>query len=389
MAAVRSAKSRLMFATVLAAGGVLANSLEMDALAAENETPAQSTRDYIVKREVHGKPSIALHEQFTIPVKGGASGVAWSPDGSVLAVASGTVLATYTSSGHYLSEFDSHSMRSPLLLSVAFVNGRKQVLFPVNDNDQRDAALDVRDVTTGEIVKTLVGESAAGEFSVSHDQKRVALASYLGKKIVTYDTRTWQPLSTLITAYPKNAAVSLAFFPDNKRLAVGMGGWKSDKHVAIVDSTSGKTLKEFQPNDPKVDEGSVSGIAVSPQGDLLLIGMSSRMIRILRVNDGTQVAALTDPGTGIRQGQAVWDPKGRFVAVVDGDGLIVWQPQIPGENFIKIRFSSPPKTFYAFDAERFVTMDVTAGYFVTLAITRAGKALAVTHGDSVTVFNIE
>jgi WD40 repeat protein len=342
--------------------------------------------NYTVKQDVHGKPTVTLNEKFTIPVSGGASGVAWSPDGSILGVAGGMIFSAFSSSGHYLSGFDTHGLGA-MPLSTAFLDGSKQVVFSIAGNTIRGEAIDVRDVETGKIVHRLMGESPAHEFSVSPDQSRVAFASYFGKKVVTYDTRTWQPISTVTIPYPRTGVASLAFFPDNKRLAIGSARWKVNELVTIVDSTTGTTLQEFEiPISEK--DGDVSGLAVSPHSDLLFVGMSSRTIHILRLSDWAEVASLKNPGIGLTRGQALWDPQGRFVAYADRFSAVLWQPQLSGDNFIEVKFSSPAEKVPSFETGQIFTTDPSSAFALTLAITRDGNTLAVTHGDSVTVFNI-
>jgi WD40 repeat protein len=349
---------------------------------------------------VHGKPTVKLSKKLSLDLQNTTTGVAWSPDGLTLGVSSfyGPELNTFDSSGHPLNELQSNGSKGPIFNAFAFINGSSQVLFPVENAAKGDAALDVRDVATGRIVNTLTANYITHSFAVSPDQKRVAIASDVVKKtnVNIYDTKDWHELLTAneLAVGKKQwiRNISLSFFPDSKLLAVG----QTEGNFVVMDSTTGKTIKEFHAYDPPVEgtHDNIGTIAVSPKGDLILTGLNGGgtsgealrsdktvgwlkneiPINIWRVSDGKQVAslanrqtaALTDPGKLIRQ--AVWDPKGRFVAFIDANSLVVWQPEIPGENFIRIK--SPHLTD-------------------SLAITSDGKSLAVAAGNNVTVYNIE
>jgi WD40 repeat protein len=335
---------------------------------------------------VHGKPTVKLSKKFSLDFPYATIAVSWSPDGSTLGVYSNfTKLSTFDASGHPLNEFEGNGNKGGVENS-AFIAGSSQVLFPVESAAKIDAALDIRDVATGRIVKTIDNKSfIPGSFAVSLDQKRVAIAGGLAKEVIIYDTKDWHQLSTvnefMIEKKQWLANISLCFFPDGKLLAVG----QSDGHFAVVDSTSGKTIKEFHAYDaPGVDDN-VAGLAVSPKGDLLLTGLSGvgvtnlatpealawnrsdhAVVSIWRISDGKEIAHLPNKNKATRQ--AVWDPLNRFVAFVDNDSLVVWQPEIPGENFIRIKYPSLASS---------------------LAITHDGKSLAVAAGNNVTVYNIE
>lgn len=388
MRASNPCKTSLPMAAV-AAIGFVTGSMSFHAMATEPEAHEQPNRNYVIKQEVHGKPSITLREKFTIPVADAASGVAWSPDGSILGVYSQTVFATYSNSGRYLNEFRSNDGFKDLLLTTAFLDGAKEVVFPVRSLSERNAGVDIRDVASGKIVTTVRGRSAAWMFSVSPDQKRLAFASLLDDSVITYETQTWKLLSTIKLNYPHTGAFSLAFFPDNTRLVVGMGG-EDDTRVDVADSTSGQIINDFQLHPVKPNQFvHVDAVAVSPDGKFLLVCVDDGTVRILHVEDGKQKASLNDLTGGFREGQAIWDPKGRFVAFIDVNGLVVWQPETAGESYIKFRFSSPPKTFVDFVIGKSIRMDTSDVFGLTIAITKDGKSLAVTHGDSVTVFTIE
>jgi WD40 repeat protein len=384
MGAKRSVKSLLLLAMTLAAGGFVASALGIHELPSAQET--------------HGKLPVILNEKFSLHFPTGTTGVTWSPDGSILAVSSnyGMKLNTYDGSGRPLSEFKSQGNLGAYLNNFAFLSGASQVLFPIEATTDADAALDIRDVATGRILQTITRSSTrirANYFAVSPDQRRFAIANSYGKNVVTYgsdDGIEWHELSVAkehITYADKgkqfwHGDISLCFFPDGKSLAVG----KADGYFAVVDSTTGETIKEFKAYDAPGIDDNVDGLAVSPKGDLILIGLhpvaispplatpeamawegsNHTVASVWRVSDGKQIAGLPDKKKLIRQ--AVWDPKNRFVAFVDTDSLVLWNPEAPGENFIRIKLP---------------------GLSASLAISRDGKSLAVAGGNSVIVYNIK
>jgi WD40 repeat protein len=376
MKALRSAKSLLVLVTVLAGAGFVADALGIHLM------PPITT--------VHGKPTLKLSKKFSLDLPNGTTGVAWSPDGSTLGVSSlySMKLNAYDGSGHQLSEFESNGNNGAYLNAFAFINGASQVLFPVENAAKKGSALDIRDVVTGHITNTLAANYMADNFAVSPDQKRFAIANGAHGSSVIYSTedgKDWHE-SAVTKAIPNGKIwfrnISLCFFPDGKLLAIG----QSEGHFAVADSTTGEIIKEFHAYDAPGIDDNVAGIAVSPKGDLLLTGLSGvaispplatpaawawnrsdhAVVSIWRISDGKEIAHLPNKNKATRQ--AVWDPLNRFVAFVDNDSLVVWQPEIPGENFIRIKYPSLASS---------------------LAITSDGKSLAVAAGNNVTVYNIE
>jgi WD40 repeat protein len=319
----------------------------------------------------------------------GVTGVAWSPDGATLGVSSdyGATLSTYDNMGRLLSSFRAKGNNGTYFNTFAFIDGASQVLFPIETAAPSETSFDIRDVKTGRIVRQVKNGQVrilAGHFAVSPDQKSFSTASEFGREIVTYraeNGRDWTEASIAKINGPKLAVASFTFFSDNVHIAVG----ESDGNFAIADSTTGEILKSFKTYDAVGIHDNIDGLAVSPKGDLILTGLHAiaisndatfeamawsrsdhPVVSIWRVSDGKEVASFRDKGKVIDQ--AVWDPKDRFVAFIDTDSLIVWQPEAPGENYIRIKLP---------------------GLSASLAVTADGKSLAVAGGNKVIVYNIE
>jgi hypothetical protein len=127
----------------------------------------------------------------------------------------------------------------------------------------------------------------------------------------------------------------------------------------------------------------VDAIAVSADGEYVLAGMEGvaespkaarealiwsssgqDMATVWRVGDGKKLASFTDKNN-IRQ--VAWDPKDRFVAFTDQEGLVLWRPLVAGENFTRFRYPYP---------------------ILSLAISRDGKYMAIAVGDAAIVYSV-
>jgi WD40 repeat protein len=139
---------------------------------------------------------------------------------------------------------------------------------------------------------------------------------------------------------------SLCVFAGGRNIGIGSvaGG-----RVTVIDVESGATINEFAAYvESKYGSVALGAIAGSPAGDLILTGVSSSLldgkyigtpeqrswdqsmssteaVRMFRVKDGAQIASFSAARGPIRQ--AMWDPKGRFVAFVDNErSLFLWAP---------------------------------------------------------------
>jgi len=338
--------------------------------------------------ESHGKLSVKLDKRFTVALP--AVGVTWSPDSKTLGVSSnsGMTMSTFDRLGHRLTTYTQNGSESYSPHLVGFLNGVSQTLAPLENNPPQDAAVDIRDVATGQKVKTITRTpdndyypNTTGVVAVSPDQTRLATGGS-GRFFVIYhstDGKNWTGLQARRTE-KVYIVTSLCFFPDGKLIAVGM----NDGQFSVVDSITGKALKEFKAYDEPGIDDDIGGIAVNPQGTLLLTGLNSIAMQppivtrealaweknrpaviVWRVSDGEKIAELPDKGENLRD--AVWDPKDRFVAFADSDGLVLWQPQVAGKPFV-----------------RFPMSELALG----LAISPDGESLAVTGENDVTVYTI-
>jgi WD40 repeat protein len=84
----------------------------------------------------------------------------------------------------------------------------------------------------------------------------------------------------------------------------------------------------------------VSAVAGSPDGDLIFAGGTSSdkeisHAMVVRVADGTRLATFPAQKS-VRQ--AAWDPRGRYVAILDGNNdLFLWNPTSLTYQYLRIR----------------------------------------------------
>jgi WD40 repeat protein len=234
--------------------------------------------------------------------------------------------------------------------------------------------------------------NVADHFMTAPDQTLLATATRTGassphfqKNLSIYETGSWRVLHTV--ALPRGAP-SLCVFADGQLIGAGSvaGG-----RVSIIDMKTGVIVEDFQAyEDSKYGSSSLGAIAGSPAGDLIMVGVTSTVllggeyrgtqeqrawseardsteaIRLFRVQDGTRISTFSAAKGPIRQ--AMWDPKGRFVAFVDNQrGLFLWAPWA-GSDYKRIEL--PTKS-------------------LSLAISPNGDRIAATTDHGVRVYSIQ
>lgn len=301
--------------------------------------------------------AIKVEEKFDLPTPGAAVAVIWSPDGAVLAAASdyGGVLTAWDRNGHVINQFKRLGDGPAVSGSLAFVQGSSQLVFLPPPAVGNSAALAVWDVATGEIIRVENGPqpgadyplNRAEHFMTSPDQTMLAAATNgtvgsknLEKNVIVYDTRSWRVLQT---AKFVPGVTSLSVFGEGRLLGLGS---ISGGHIGVLDFRTGVVVHQIPAyEESKYGSFTLGAIAGSPGGDLIFAGVGSMLlkgeyrdspdqrkwadsldsVRLLRVKDGSRVAALSSARVPIRQ--AVWDPKGRYVAFIDSaQGLFLWAP---------------------------------------------------------------
>jgi WD40 repeat protein len=345
--------------------------------------------------------SLNIREEFQLATPGAAVAVIWSADGSALAAASnyGQVLTVWDRAGHLINQIKRIGGGPTLGGSIAFAHGSSQLVFPPPATASKSTAFAVWDVSTGHIIRTVDGPqpgddysfNVADHFMTTPDQTMLATATLKGassphfqKNVSIYETGSWRVLHT---AALSQGASSLCVFADGQLIGAGSvaGG-----RVSIIDAKTGVIVEDFQAyKESKYGSSALGAIAGSPAGDLIMVGVSSTVlnggeylgtpeqrawgeakdsteaVQLFRVKDGTRVSTFSAAKGPIRQ--AMWDPKGRFVAFVDNQrGLFLWAPWI-SSDYKKIHL--PTRT-------------------LALAISPNGDRIAATTDHGVSVYSI-
>jgi WD40 repeat protein len=339
-----------------------------------------------------GNP-VKLTQELDLPTRGAATAVTWAPDGSALAAASwyGEDVTVWDRSGSVRSTFKRIGGGPYVFNSIAFVNRASALVLPPPQTPDNSTCLDVWDVATGQVLKTVLGpdpdsndyaRNRAQQFAVSADQSIAAAAPGVGGAVAIYETKNWTRTGTFKT---NDWVSSLALFPDGRRLAVG---GLAHGHFHIVDTASAGATADVAAYVTKFANISIGAIAVSPDTEFVVTGFGLTTIpgeyhgapearawyqlvppavSVWRVSDGSHVVgfgAVRDP---VRQ--VAWDPKNRFVAFVDsGSTLFIWQPTAAKDNIQRISLS---------------------GDTMSVSVDPSGDRLAVTYGGGVRVYRIQ
>jgi WD40 repeat protein len=335
--------------------------------------------------------------------------LAWSQNGQRLAAAYdyGNILTVWNSSGRKLTQFRNQAVGGPALGGGAliFLRGSSQLALPPPVDSINDAAIGLWDASMGAIVRTVPGPApanpdlpgtfpnAAWNLATTPDQARLAAASGEGGirnrysyNLWIYDTETWRRLSSLKLV---GGIKSLAYFNGGRLVAIG----SSRGQVLILNPANAVVLHRFQAQDvSKFGDIDITAVAGSPDGRWIMAGIGGGYIggsietmphgwaqakawersldpvTMLRASDGARVGALTGPIEPIRR--AAWDPKGRYVAILDNAGkLFLWR--------------------YPFSPRTYDQIDLGANNNLALAISPSGDRIAVPTTNGATVYALE
>jgi WD40 repeat protein len=191
------------------------------------------------------------------------------------------------------------------IVSLTFSPNGSQIV-----TSSRDGLLAVWDTDTGAQLHAETGTPGAWRsVTVSPDGQTLAVSG--GQSPVLWDLRSWQ--SHTLQAEHVPAAVSAAFAPDGKTVAVGMANGAAD----LWDTQTGQLARTVQAH-----EARVRYTAFSPDGNQLITADDKQM-RFWSVANGQEaVAARSLPGLGYL---TAYSRDGRLVATSGAKGTAeIW-----------------------------------------------------------------
>lgn len=243
--------------------------------------------------------------------------------------------------------YTSHLVVNPHEI-VMVGDNRTTVAFNVVDLDSR------RVVFSENLPQDLKPGVAQAEvhFGLSPDGSTLA-AGYGGlvppKPITLYDTQSWAQRTTIAPDPAVRPGVGdLVFSSDGRLLA-----FATSAGLRVAEIRTGKVARTISDL-----PGSVSRYAFSPVGDMIAMRsatpseinpavLKSSGVEVFRLSDGTLLASHAGPpalpdckdtaehcGMG---GRILWDPRGRFIASGEGDGLLLWNPFLRPAHGVKIK----------------------------------------------------
>jgi len=295
--------------------------------------------------------------------------LAWRPDGKLIALGSyQQIRLVDAETGETAAVLEGHSQ---IVRGVAFSPDGK-LLAGAGGLPARQGEAIIWDVDAREPVHKLEGHAdTMYAVAFSPDGKWLATSSY-DKLIKLWDVETGEEIRTLKDHI--DAVYDLAFTPDGSRLISG----SADRTVKVWDPATGERVYTLSDA-----EDGLNSIAVDPAGERVAAGGVDRTVRIWKLgeNDGELLHSLIAHEAPILR--VAFSPDGRSVVsasadgtikVLDADGLQEIQA-IQGQPdwVMSLRFSPDGKTLAAGRFDGSLSLYETSGYKDRLETLRASR----------------
>ncbi len=238
--------------------------------------------------------------------------IAYSPDGTILAVAAGNGIWLYDAqTGHELAQCAGHIDK---VLHIAFRPDGETLASVGLGHDQ---TIRIWDVHTGKNLRTF--KYQAWDVAFSPDGKNIVCGSDINYNLYLLDADTGKLLHTLSghTDYSGPVYVmNLAFSPDGKTIAgIGRG-----PNISLWDANTGKLLQTLT---EETHGFTLDSFAFSPDGSMIASGSGHSTISLWDVNTGKHLRAITDIGVHGWHKSFAFSPDGEMIAGMKGLDIVL------------------------------------------------------------------